>query len=168
MKSKTSSFNRTLITSLWKRFWPLFGAYFTIWLLLLPLPLGNMLAWNLRNADHNNASDIFASVGQTILNGGVSAGIYSFNVNLGVAIVTTNALSGILGGGTVGSNATKSITVTATGDTNATARVETPTLDAKAGMSCGTVMVRNWLHPTDPSKAAASLISWGMPWRPER
>ena len=74
MKSKTSSFNRTLITSLWKRFWPLFGAYFTIWLLLLPLPLGNMLAWNLRNADHNNASDIFASVGQTILNGGVSAG----------------------------------------------------------------------------------------------
>lgn len=74
MKSKTSSFNRTLITSLWRRFWPLFGAYFTIWLLLLPLPLGNMLAWNLRNADHNSEVDIFSSVGQTILNGGVSTG----------------------------------------------------------------------------------------------
>lgn len=74
MKSKTLSYKRTLIISLWKRFWPLFGAYFTIWLLLLPLSLGNILALNLRNLDHNSASDMFANVGQTILNGGVSAG----------------------------------------------------------------------------------------------
>lgn len=74
MKSKTSSFKRTLIISLWKRFWPLFGAYFAIWLLLLPLSLGNALAWNLRNADRNSAADMFANIGQTILNDGVSAG----------------------------------------------------------------------------------------------
>ena len=44
MKSKTSSFNKTLFFGLWKRFWPLFAAYFAIWILLMPVSLGSELA----------------------------------------------------------------------------------------------------------------------------
>jgi len=76
MKSKTSSFNRTLITSLWKRFWPLYMAYFAIWVIVLPLQLGNRLAWNLRNLATNStaAAERYATVGQLILNDGISGG----------------------------------------------------------------------------------------------
>ena len=73
--------------------------------------------------------------------GGVNAGVYGFNVNLGVAIVTTSALAGIKGGGIVGTYATQSITVNATGDTNAAAAVETPTLSAKAVSVAANVIV---------------------------
>ena len=48
MKSKTSSFNKTLFFGLWKRFWPLFTAYGAIWVLLMPVALGNQLARTVR------------------------------------------------------------------------------------------------------------------------
>ena len=51
MKSKTSSFNKTLFFGLWKRFWPLFTAYGAIWVLLIPVSLGNQLARTVRWAE---------------------------------------------------------------------------------------------------------------------
>ena len=51
MKSKTSSFNKTLFFGLWKRFWPLFTAYGAIWVLLMPVSLGNQLARTVRWAE---------------------------------------------------------------------------------------------------------------------
>ena len=47
MKSKTSSFNKTLFFGLWKRFWPLFTAYGAIWIILMPLALGKQLSQSL-------------------------------------------------------------------------------------------------------------------------
>ena len=43
MKSKTSFFNKTLVSNLYKRFWPIFAAYLAIWVLLLPISLHNSL-----------------------------------------------------------------------------------------------------------------------------
>ena len=40
MRSKTSSFNRTIFIKTMARFWPLWAAYFAVWLLCLPLPVG--------------------------------------------------------------------------------------------------------------------------------
>ena len=50
MKSKTSSFNKTLFFGLWKRFWPLFTAYLAIWILIMPVSLGAQLANTLSHA----------------------------------------------------------------------------------------------------------------------
>lgn len=71
---KTSSFNPTLITSLWKRFWPLFMAYFAIWVIALPLSL--RLARNLRSLATGSATaaDCGANVGQFILDNGINGG----------------------------------------------------------------------------------------------
>ncbi|MGI5978817.1 MAG: hypothetical protein ACOX66_04890 [Oscillospiraceae bacterium] len=51
MKSKTSSFNKTLFFGLWKRFWPLFTAYLAIWVLLMPVDLGHRLSMAVLNAN---------------------------------------------------------------------------------------------------------------------
>ncbi len=49
MKSKTSYFNRTLFLDMFRRFWPIFLAYFIIWAVILPISLNNMLRWQLEN-----------------------------------------------------------------------------------------------------------------------
>ncbi len=46
MKSKTSYFNRTLFTNLYKRFWPIFLAYILVWAAVLPIGLNSNLRWN--------------------------------------------------------------------------------------------------------------------------
>lgn len=45
MKSKTSYFNKTLFFSVYKRFWPIYAGYFLTWAAVLPMALGNNLAW---------------------------------------------------------------------------------------------------------------------------
>lgn len=51
MKSKTSSFNLTIFRKSITRFWPLWGAYFALWLLILPISSASSLSYRLRYYD---------------------------------------------------------------------------------------------------------------------
>ena len=55
MRSKTSYFNRTIFIKTMVRFWPLWAAYFAVWLLCVPLPI----VANLRY--YTNAEAYFAA-----------------------------------------------------------------------------------------------------------
>lgn len=46
MRSKTSFFNRTIFIKTMARFWPLWAAYFAVWFLCLPLPIGVGLSYS--------------------------------------------------------------------------------------------------------------------------
>ena len=43
MRSKTSFFNKTLFLKSVARFWPVWGSYFVIWLIILPVVLLELL-----------------------------------------------------------------------------------------------------------------------------
>lgn len=83
MKSETSFFNRTLFFGLLKRYWPIFAAYFIIWLILMPVALANMLQYTGQSIDSAMPLSYYqASIGYTILQlglygGAILSGIFS-------------------------------------------------------------------------------------------
>ena len=86
MKSKTSSFNKTLFFGLWKRFWPLFTAYGAIWVLLMPVTLGNQLAQTARMA--GNLSSVGGDGGmQNTISAAASFGSQVLGMATGVGTV---------------------------------------------------------------------------------
>ena len=75
MQSKTSFFNRTLFWSLFRRYWPIFAAYFVIWLVVLPATLAGFFSYALRPNSNFDPVNFFAQTGNIILNSGFFGGI---------------------------------------------------------------------------------------------
>lgn len=85
MKSKTSSFNKTLFFGLWKRFWPLFTGYLAIWIILMPLALGQQLSQSLLqlNAGMESAPGAGDGIVQTTTSLAASFGSQVLNMATG-------------------------------------------------------------------------------------
>ncbi len=75
MKSKTSYFNRTLFFNLFKRFWPIFIGYFVIWLIILPVALGNRVNYSILQNTFSDIRYLIAYAAQQILSTGVYGGV---------------------------------------------------------------------------------------------
>lgn len=75
MQSKTSFFNRTLFWSLFRRYWPIFAAYFVVWLVTLPASLATFFSYALRPNDYFDPVVFFADTGEHILNSGLFGGL---------------------------------------------------------------------------------------------
>lgn len=75
MKSKTSYFNRTLFFNLFKRFWPIFIGYFLIWVIILPVALGNRINYAILTSSFADIRYLIAYAAQQVLQTGVYGGV---------------------------------------------------------------------------------------------
>lgn len=75
MQSKTSFFNKTLFLSLFRRYWPIFAAYFVVWLVALPASLATFFDYALRPNEYFDPVNFFAKTGNAILSSGFWGGL---------------------------------------------------------------------------------------------
>ncbi|MBE6948982.1 MAG: hypothetical protein E7456_03960 [Ruminococcaceae bacterium] len=83
MKSKTSSFNKTIFFNNLTRFWPIWALYLVIWIFIMPVLLSNELRWGGTTAvylDYSilelaNIGGLLCAVGFSVL---AAAAVYSY------------------------------------------------------------------------------------------